>query len=115
MTTLLELINKNESDEEDLRVVFDHQIFLLQEYGGISRYICNLAKELSHFSGVEVNIAAPLHFNKNLDFKTACLKSESISILNFISFKNVCSFKNIISVNSFLKKYQFLIGLKNSF
>jgi glycosyltransferase involved in cell wall biosynthesis len=59
--------DKIEPDVNELRIVFDHQIFILQEYGGISRYICNLAKELCYMPGVKVNIAAPLHFNKNLE------------------------------------------------
>lgn len=40
---------------------------MLQEYGGISRYLCNLAKFFVQMEGVEARIIAPLHFNKNLD------------------------------------------------
>ncbi|WP_348066282.1 glycosyltransferase family 1 protein [Polaromonas sp.] len=50
-----------------LKVAFDQQVFLLQEYGGISRYLCNLAKFFVQMEGVEARIIAPLHFNKNLD------------------------------------------------
>ena len=46
-----------------MRVVFDQQVFLLQEYGGISRYVCGLASELNHMSGVEAKIISPLHYN----------------------------------------------------
>jgi len=51
----------------DLKIAFDQQVFLLQEYGGISRYICSLAKQLSLMQGVEARVVAPLHFNRNLD------------------------------------------------
>lgn len=49
-----------------MKVAFDQQVFLLQEYGGISRYICNLARSLSGFPEVEARIFAPLHSNRNL-------------------------------------------------
>jgi glycosyltransferase involved in cell wall biosynthesis len=49
-----------------LRVAFDQQAFVLQEYGGISRYLCNLAKSFTQMDGVDTRIFAPLHFNRNL-------------------------------------------------
>lgn len=50
-----------------MRVAFDHQIFLLQQYGGISRYICSLAKGLVDIqSGVDPKIVAPFHYNAHL-------------------------------------------------
>jgi glycosyltransferase involved in cell wall biosynthesis len=50
----------------DLKVAFDQQVFLLQEYGGISRYICSLARELALIPDVQTQVVAPLHFNRNL-------------------------------------------------
>ncbi|MDP2402211.1 MAG: glycosyltransferase family 1 protein [Methylotenera sp.] len=38
----------------------------MQEYGGISRYICSLANALSQNSGVEARMFAPLHINAYL-------------------------------------------------
>lgn len=49
-----------------MRVGFDQQIFLLQEYGGVSRYICCLAQHLMQLPDVEARIVAPLHFNRHL-------------------------------------------------
>jgi glycosyltransferase involved in cell wall biosynthesis len=49
-----------------LRIAFDQQIFLLQEYGGISRYVCALAESLAKFDNVDSRIFASLHINKNL-------------------------------------------------
>jgi glycosyltransferase involved in cell wall biosynthesis len=52
---------------EDLRVMFDSQIFCHQRFGGISRYVCNLALEMQRMAGVRPLIVAPFHFNEYLD------------------------------------------------
>jgi len=50
-----------------MRVVFDQQVFLLQEYGGISRYFCSLASNMINMPDVDAKIIAPLHFNGHID------------------------------------------------
>lgn len=49
-----------------MRVAFDQQVFLLQQYGGISRYVSSLAEQLLHRRGLHVKVIAPLHFNQHL-------------------------------------------------
>lgn len=49
-----------------LRIAFDQQVFLLQEFGGISRYVCSLSEALSCDPVVEARIFAPLHYNGHL-------------------------------------------------
>jgi glycosyltransferase involved in cell wall biosynthesis len=58
-----------------MRIAFDHQAFCLQKTGGISRYYCRLAEELSRHTGhlntgsehdVDVSIFAPLYRNQYL-------------------------------------------------
>ena len=49
-----------------MRVLFDHQIFGLQKYGGISRYFCELAETLARRSDVTPAICAPLYVNAYL-------------------------------------------------
>lgn len=49
-----------------MKIAFDQQVFLLQKYGGISRYFCNLQRELASRADLEARIFAPLHFNRNL-------------------------------------------------
>ncbi len=49
-----------------MKVVYDAQVFVEQEYGGISRYICALATHLARLSDMEVKIVAPLHVNAYL-------------------------------------------------
>jgi len=50
----------------DLRVMFDPQIFCHQRFGGISRYVCNIALEMQRMPGVTPQIIAPFHFNEYL-------------------------------------------------
>lgn len=48
-----------------MRVAYDHQIFTLQAYGGISRYFTQLAQELSNL-GEKIHILAPIYRNNYL-------------------------------------------------
>ena len=50
-----------------MRIGFDQQIFILQEYGGISRYVCSLASRLADIEDVEAKIFAPLYLNAYLE------------------------------------------------
>jgi glycosyltransferase involved in cell wall biosynthesis len=52
---------------DPLRVMFDPQIFCHQRFGGIARYVCNIALEMHRMSGVTPQIIAPFHFNEYLD------------------------------------------------
>jgi glycosyltransferase involved in cell wall biosynthesis len=49
-----------------VRVAYDHQIFQLQEYGGISRYLVELARIISGSPGISVKIVCPLYINAYL-------------------------------------------------
>jgi glycosyltransferase involved in cell wall biosynthesis len=47
-------------------VVFDHQTFVEQEFGGISRYFCELASRVHGLEGFRAKVVAPLHLNAYL-------------------------------------------------
>jgi len=49
-----------------MRIAYDHQIFCLQSFGGISRYFASLAGEC-RMMGEETGVFAPLHKNAYLD------------------------------------------------
>ena len=49
-----------------MRIVYDHQIFSWQEYGGISRYYYELASRIAMHEGCNVSILAPLYVNRYL-------------------------------------------------
>ncbi|OBB97246.1 glycosyltransferase family 1 protein [Mycobacterium sp. 852002-30065_SCH5024008] len=46
-----------------MKVAFDHAIFSLQRYGGISRYFFELAGRLTAYGVSQVSVVAPLHVN----------------------------------------------------
>jgi glycosyltransferase involved in cell wall biosynthesis len=50
-----------------MKVVFDPQIFSGQIYGGVSRYICELASRLSKNLEVDVKVVAPMYVNAYLN------------------------------------------------
>lgn len=49
-----------------MRVAFDHHIFAIQRYGGVSRYFVELASRLPTDIVSEVAVVAPLHINQYL-------------------------------------------------
>lgn len=46
-----------------MKILFDHQIFCLQQYGGVSRYYMELAYELNRNKDISIDI--PVLFSKN--------------------------------------------------
>jgi len=46
-----------------MKIAFDSQIFTMQKYGGISRYVCSLATHLVKSEGIEAKIFAPFYIN----------------------------------------------------
>jgi glycosyltransferase involved in cell wall biosynthesis len=49
-----------------IKIAYDQQIFSIQSYGGISRYVCELAHRVAAQPGFETRVIAPLHFNSHL-------------------------------------------------
>lgn len=49
-----------------MRIAFDHQIFSMQEYGGISRYFVELANQLSEVEDAQVKVISPIYVNAYL-------------------------------------------------
>ena len=49
-----------------MKIVYDHEIFYQQKYGGISSYFTNLGLELIK-KNVDINFVCPIYNNNNLD------------------------------------------------
>ena len=47
-----------------MKILFDHQIFSIQKYGGVSRYFFEVAKGIAETLENEVEIFAPLYVNE---------------------------------------------------
>ena len=54
-----------------LKVAFDHQIFSMQRYGGVSRYFVELASRLPSDTVSEVSVVAPVYINNYLTADSA--------------------------------------------
>lgn len=50
-----------------MKVWFDHQVFSVQRYGGVSRYFVELLRGLQQIDGVDATVVAPAHFNAYLN------------------------------------------------
>lgn len=57
-----------------MRVAYDHQIFGLQKYGGISRYFFELSENIAKIAGIEVGVLCPLYINAYLASACDCVK-----------------------------------------
>ena len=80
-----------------MKILFDHQIFFLQKYGGISNYFFNLIKLLNK-KKIRNKIYAPLYINKYINE----LKSKNIFGISInLNFFKINFFLN----NIFFKKY----------
>lgn len=49
-----------------MKILYDHQIFTLQNYGGISRYFCELMDQFSRDPDIEQTLALHYSWNENL-------------------------------------------------
>src|ERR1700749_3999956 len=52
-----------------MQICYDYQIFAAQKYGGISRYIVEIASRIQQYPDARVQIIAPLYRCKLLDEK----------------------------------------------
>lgn len=50
-----------------MKIKFDYQIFIMQEYGGISKYFIYLSKFINSSSNHQSKIIAPIYINKNIN------------------------------------------------
>lgn len=50
-----------------MKIAYDAQIFHEQAYGGVSRYICELASRIGRLQGMQVAVTAPMHINAYLE------------------------------------------------
>lgn len=66
-----------------MRVLYDYQIFSAQDYGGISRYYCELMRQYA--GNAEVSFRLPLKFTNNTQISS--LSNRSRSFFNGLEFR----------------------------
>lgn len=92
-----------------LRILFDTQIFLLQKYGGISRYYSEILRFIFKEKNIEVEF--PLYITDNfhlLNYKLGQAKFIRL-VQNYISgrFKNYLLQKSVSATEKYLKSGEF--------
>ncbi len=87
-----------------MKVLYDYQVFSNQEYGGISRYFCELAERLPVYEDTELRIFSPLHINHYL---------KENSRLN-VAGRYMPPISNTLKIRNFVNKYLEKRYVKNS-
>jgi hypothetical protein len=54
-----------------MNILFDHQIFYMEQYGGVSRYFYEIANRIAETEENKVEIFAPLYVNEY--FRNDCM------------------------------------------
>lgn len=88
-----------------MKISFDYQIFLLQRYGGISRYFLGVGNELSQ-EGLGVEIHAPFYINNSLR-KSTLLQKPSLFLPRYSTKFNadrVVTYMSSRSTEKYLQK-----------
>lgn len=88
-----------------MRIAFDHQIFGWQKYGGVSRYIYELAKGLSTNSDHQVKILAPLCVNLYIAESPAGLDIAGINVPRLPRSGRAYRAINSLLVRPWLRKF----------
>jgi glycosyltransferase involved in cell wall biosynthesis len=78
-----------------MKIVFDHQIFSSQKFGGVSRYFVELLNGVNKVDGVNAELVAPLHCN---DYLVGDLSERKLRIRNWAKIYRVIQpINNVIS------------------
>lgn len=89
-----------------MKIAFEHQIFSLQKYGGISRYFTQLVAHLAKTQDVDVKIIAPLYVNEYAKY----LSPTSVQGYHFPLIPKIgtriCSATNRMMTPLLLKQFQ---------
>lgn len=77
-----------------MKILYDHQIFSWQPYGGISRYFYEIADQLAGMEGQEVEIFAPLYINEYFR-KGGRVRPHGVKIPHLTRIKHIVRFVNV--------------------
>ncbi len=75
-----DMLSTGHVPRERMRIVYDHQIVGSQKFGGVSRYVCELAREMATTFGQDVTVVSPLFANHYLREAPPALKVVGLPI-----------------------------------
>ena len=61
-----------------MRIIYDHNIFWSQKFGGISRYFVNLLKNIQKKNNIDLRVIAP--FYRNIYLKNEIDKKKIVGL-----------------------------------
>lgn len=79
-----------------MHIAYDHQVFSFQEFGGISRYVYEVASRIAQTGGYAVSVIAPLHVNRYLPHAPTVLRVMGMRIPKFPKTGRICKTVNSI-------------------
>ncbi len=92
-----------------MKIVYDHQIFSRQKYGGVSRYYSELIKNLDT-SYNNINVELPILFSNNEYLKEVDIKTRELPAKNLIPItvaRRLRRLFNNVYTNNYLSKHDF--------
>lgn len=87
-----------------MKVLYDHQCFVQQQYGGVSRYHYQLIKELNKLQDVEVRLSLKYSNNFYINGDNSFEVKKFFPKNNFYFKRTILDFINRISTNQILKE-----------
>lgn len=84
-----------------IRLAYDHQIFAIQRYGGISRYVFELANRLDKHNECDVSVIAPLYVNQYLSANSSTFVNGKLFPWTFREFERVVNNANKLLLPAF--------------
>lgn len=89
-----------------MRILFDHQIFSFQRYGGISRYFVQLVSQLRRNPSLEAHIFSPLFTNHYLAADTNICSGLAFQVPSFKGSARFCNSLNNLILPFFCSKHR---------
>ncbi len=89
-----------------MRIAFDHQIFGWQQYGGVSRYFYELAKNIAVIPDHQVKIISPLYVNRYISSPVPGLVVEGVKVPALPKTGRIYRAFNSLLARSMLRSFQ---------
>ena len=86
-----------------MKIIYDHQIFSRQEYGGISRYFHEISRRIPQLRGDVVEVFAPFHVNGYLSTANSSL-SKRIRCVKFPGSTLAFGITNVVAGKLFVRR-----------